>query len=105
MNFIFLENEVCTSQPKTVSYRPYTQKNISKLKNILLEQNFSDLFSKTNADEAYEILSSTVMKRIDDCMPVKTVRFNKYKHKKEPWVTKEILSNIKQRDQLYKKNP
>ena len=35
--------------------------------------------------------------------PQKTVRFNKYKHKKHNWITMGILSSIKFRDKLYKK--
>ena len=32
----------------------------------------------------------------------KKVKFNHYKHKKNPWITKGILNSIKFRDKLYK---
>ena len=35
-------------------------------------------------------------------LPTKTIRFNKYKHKKSPWITNGILRSIKFRDNLYK---
>ena len=34
---------------------------------------------------------------------LKTVRYNKYKHKKENWITTGILHSIKYRDKLYRK--
>ena len=33
----------------------------------------------------------------------KKVKFNHYKHKKNPWITKGLLNSIKFRDKLYKK--
>ena len=38
---------------------------------------------------------------MDKFFPVKTLRFNKYKHKKCQWVTHGILISIKYRDSLY----
>ena len=103
MNFIFLKNEGNPRHPKTVTYRPYTEKNISKLKQALSTRNFAELYSSTDPNNAYDILTKTFNQHVDEFIPEKTVRFNKYKHKKEPWVTKEILSTIKHRDQLHKK--
>ena len=103
MNFIFLKNEGRHTHPKTVTYRSYTEKNILKLKNALSTQDFDELFSSNDPDIAYDNLTNTFNHCLDKHIPEKTVRFNQYKHKKEPWVTKEILSSIKRRDQLHKK--
>ena len=35
-------------------------------------------------------------------MPLRNVKFHKYKHKKTQWITKGIIKSIKFRDQLYK---
>ena len=35
-------------------------------------------------------------------MPVKHIKFNKYKHKKTKWITYGIIKSIKTRDTLYK---
>ena len=102
MNFIFLKNEGNPTHPKTVTYRPYTEKNITILKDALFNQNFDELYSSTDPNKAYDILTNTFNTYLDKVIPEKTVRFNKYKHKKEPWVTKEILSTIKRRDKLHK---
>ena len=35
-------------------------------------------------------------------MPLKTVKFAKYRHKKETWITSGILKSIRYKDKLYK---
>ena len=103
MNFIFLKNEGESSHPKSVTYRPYTENNVLKLKTALLNHNFNSIYSTSDPNYAYDSLSNTLSQYLDKYIPEKTVRFNKYKHRKEPWVTKEILSSIKERDQIHKK--
>ena len=103
MNFIFLKNEGNPIHPKSITYRPYTENNVLKLKNALSNHNFNEIYSTTDPNNAYDSLSNTIIQHLDKFIPEKTVRFNKYKHRKEPWVTKEILSSIKERDQLHKK--
>ena len=90
-------------QPKSITYRPYTENNVLKLKNALSNHNFNEIYSTTDPNNAYDSLSNTIIQHLDKFIPEKTVHFNKYKHRKEPWVTKEILSSIKERDQLHKK--
>ena len=36
-------------------------------------------------------------------IPMKSVRFNKYIHKNEPWITKDILESMKTRDNIHMK--
>ena len=40
---------------------------------------------------------------MNKCMPTKTIKFNKHKHKKTLWITRGIVKSIKYRDQLYQK--
>ena len=35
-------------------------------------------------------------------MPLKTVKFDKYRHNKETWITSGILKSIRYKDKLYK---
>jgi hypothetical protein len=39
---------------------------------------------------------------MDLAMPVKSVRFNKYKHKSQPWITRGLLKSLSTKDKLYK---
>ena len=43
---------------------------------------------------------NTVLSKV---IPIKTVRFNKYKHNLKPWITTEIRTSIKQRDKIHQK--
>ena len=103
MNFLFVNNKVTSETPKTVTYRPLTKKNMTLLGNALSEQNFEDLYLCNDPDTAYNLLVDRYSKVCDEVIPLKTVRFNKYKHKKKPWITNEILSLIKRRDKLHRK--
>jgi hypothetical protein len=58
--------------------------------------------SSGNPNENYEILNEILRTGMNQYFPTKVKRFQKYKHKKCPWVTKGILISIKYRDKLYK---
>ena len=51
----------------------------------------------------YDKLEKILCEAKEKHLPVKTVKFNKYKHKRSPWITLGILKSIKFRDGLYKK--
>ena len=83
----------------------YTEKNISdlhqELQKKLQENNFdNNLIQDPNLN--YDILSDIIVNAKEKCIPAKIVKFNKYKHKLNPWITSEILESIKHRDVLYK---
>ena len=61
-------------------------------KNILADPNIN-----------YSILESAIMQANNKYMPIKTVKFQKYKHKRNDWITLGILNSIKHRNKLYKK--
>ena len=61
----------------------------------------SDLILDPNV--YYNILEKMFTKLYEQHFSLKTVRYNKYKHKKENWITTGILNSIKYRDKLYRK--
>jgi hypothetical protein len=70
---------------------------------------FTQLHGKLNKDltadpnENYDILEQTIIDAKSKHLPEKSIRFNKYKHKKTNWITTGILISIKHKDKLYKK--
>ena len=50
----------------------------------------------------YNILEDSIISTINKYAPLKQVKFNKYKHKKNKWVTLGILKSIRYKDKLYK---
>ena len=93
-----------TKTDKFISYRSYSPSNITKLNIELLKVDFRSVFDQADPDSAYEKLITTYQKTLDEIIPVKTVKFNKYKHKKNPWTTPEILKLMKERDNFSQKS-
>ena len=58
------------------------------------------LNSDPNAN--YNLLNDILQTALDKHLPIKTVKFNKNKHKKNAWITQGILRSIRFRDKLYK---
>ena len=56
----------------------------------------------SDPNDNYNILLEEILKAIDKHMPLKTVKFNKYRHKKETWITGGILKSIRFKDTLYR---
>ena len=54
-------------------------------------------------NENCEMIDSHLTEAMDRCTPMTHVRFNKYKHKKQGWITSGILQSLKYRDTLYRK--
>ena len=102
-NFIFLKNSKTIKYPKNVTYRPYTDKNISKFNEKLMNTDFNEFYSIDCPNEAYEKLIDRYNTLLDETIPVKTTKFNKYKHSFNPWATKGLRISIKHRDKLHSK--
>ena len=47
-----------------------------------------------NPNENYNILESEIIKSMESHMNKKTVKFNRRKHKKDPWITFSILRSV-----------
>ena len=71
------------------------------LQNKLRDSDISrDLCRDPN--ENHNVVETNITEAIDLHLQPKTVRFDKYRHKMSPWITRGILHSIKFRDKLYK---
>jgi hypothetical protein len=73
--------------------------------NELASLNWTDIFNhdiNTDPSITYPIFKNKLESLQDKYFPVKTVRFNKYKHKLNKWISMGILTSIRHRDKLYK---
>ena len=50
----------------------------------------------------YNIMHEEIMRAKNKYMPIKTMKFNKCKHKNSTWITQGLLKSIRYRDTLYK---
>ena len=57
---------------------------------------------QTDPNINYNILENILRNAVNKYIPLKKVKFNKYKHKRTRWITFGILKSIKFRDNLFK---
>jgi hypothetical protein len=100
--YLFLNNKKRTN-PKYVTYRPFTDRNIQSFKADLMTHNWNNVLDITNPCHSYDEFVQTFNHYLDKCIPQKTIRFNKFKHKKENWVTRGLLKSMKTKNLLYSK--
>ena len=55
----------------------------------------------TNPNETYIQLDKILQETKEENLPQKTVKFNRYKHKINPWISYAIIKSIKRRDDMY----
>ena len=103
MNFIFIEHYEKPIKTEYVTYKYFTDKNISNFNRALSTCDMSYMYETEDVNTAYDFLLNKYTSLYNEHIPLKKARFDKYKHKKEAWVTTEILQSIKFRDKLHAK--
>ena len=91
---------------KTVKIQPSSPESIESFRNEVchnIEKTYFDRNLLLDPHVSYTKLDQIIHDAKDKNLPEKIVKFNKYKHKMNPWITSGILQSIKYRDKLYKK--
>jgi hypothetical protein len=57
----------------------------------------------SNPNDAYNHLIHVYTTLLDKNIPLKTVKFNPYKHKLKNWITHGLLTSMKKKDTLFYK--
>lgn len=79
------------------------------MRKVLDDMQVRDLMSRVNRDifsdpnETYAVIEQNLKESIATNLPTKTVKFNKYKHKKTGWITFGLLRSLHTRDNLYRR--
>lgn len=89
-------------QSKYVSYRSFTESNLNSFNNQLRQTDWSPVFDSNDPNDSYKIFYSLYKHALDKTIPLKTRKFNRLKHKKQGWMTRGILTSIKNKTKLYK---
>ena len=88
-------------------YSQVTQMTDSNLENFKQAIASADLFNLLDTEHIsdpnhnYNIIQNVILKAKEECLPTKTVKYNKHKHKNSKWITKGIIKSIGHRDKLY----
>ena len=87
---------------------PFTINSQSARAAYLADLMNSNIISQLNQDPYcdpnvnYDILHKHITDLKDKHLPFKLVKFNKYKHKGNKWITNGVLKSLKYKDRLYK---
>jgi len=107
--FICLEN-FSSSKPRSRLMKLHSSysESLNKLKLELQKSEtilrFCNAFSsQKSTNENYSNFSSILSELLNTFFEVKTVKFNKYKHRKSKWITKGLMKSIYYRDKQYVK--
>ena len=55
----------------------------------------------SDVNDKHEVFCKLLQSSKREHMPIKPVKFNKYKHKKNKWISKGIIKSIEIKDKLY----
>ena len=102
-NFIIVKDDTSKQTArKQISFRLINDDTLKKFNDALCQADWNKLYSiKDDPSEAYNVLVNTYNCLKDECLPIVTKRFNKYRHKGKPWITKGILKSLHTKDKLH----
>ena len=98
-------NKCSSSRKKIIEIEKTDQQALEKFLNKLRNINFTDhlnLNDNTDPNLNFTIFMEHFMNLKQECFQKKLVRFDKKKHKINPWLTAGILKSINSKDKLYK---
>ena len=96
----------CLRSKNIITKRIIDQNGLMNFYNELVSV---DMYSQCYRDMSidpninYNIVHSIIQNALNIHLPIRTFRFNKYKHKANSWITNGILRSLKYRDKLYAK--
>ena len=93
------------SKTKFVTIYPNTAESKINLKNDISSKRIYDKLDKNlHADPNinYNIHEKEIINSMETHMQKKTVKFNRRKHKRDPWITFGILRSVNKKNQLYR---
>ena len=95
-----------TTKTRYITIYSNSEEAKDKFKNDISSKNIFDKLNKNitnNPNENYNILEEEISNSLEIHMNKKTVKFNRSKHKRDPWITFGILHSINRKNSLYKK--
>ena len=100
---VFLIDFSCKKEatPTYTKKRTFSQDNIAKFNNLLLVENWEDIYRNQDTQAAYSAFLNKYCALYDTCFPFKTFK-NGYKNRK-PWLSDSLKKQIRIKNQLYRK--
>ena len=92
------------SQKKFIELEVFNDESIEKFQNEIANlemHNQLDANINKNPNDNYKIVSTLLQTAINKHIPKRIVKFNKRRHKKERWMTNELLAKIVIKSDMY----
>ena len=100
-NFIIAKVSHESNFPKYITYRLMNEHHIENLNNELARYDWKEIYEESDVNKAYELFQKKFSALVDEHLPIKVVKFSKFKHKGQPWITNGILKSLKTKEKLY----
>jgi hypothetical protein len=91
------------SNTRQISYRNFSEANIQNLETALANLDWTPVVSLHDVNASYSEFLNIFSENYDHHIPLVTRKFNKYRHRTEPWITTGILTSLKKRDKMHSK--
>jgi len=94
-----------SSKPNKVvfSYSFFTSEGHTKRREGLRSENWQDIYNKNDPNTIYNLLLHKYCKHYNNSITTKTSEGRRNKFSRDPWMTKDILRDMKKRDRLAKR--
>jgi len=94
-----LETNIQTPNDDIIKKRNFSQRNILKFREALMEEDYREVYETTNAEESIKHLNHILHLHINSAFPEKMTKVNCYKNNQ--WITNGIKISCKNKKMLY----
>jgi hypothetical protein len=99
--FIQVPKKYAKGSEKSFTTRNFTEQNLNNFKRVLSGANWDDVINSNNVNDACDEFWSIYTNLFNLIFPLKTVRFNKNIHNKNPFMTSGLLKSRSTKNRLY----
>ena len=101
--YVFAPITMPTVSSSPALTRIFSDNNISKLKESLVQTDWSQVYNKDNANEAFNVFINLFMNLFNTHFPLQSSRTKYKKVPRSPWITNSLLRPINRKNRLYYK--
>ena len=80
----------------------FTKENHAQRKEGLRHENWNEVYEQNDPNVVYDLIMTKYAKHYNDAKTVKTCKKGSSRYRREPWMTDEILTDMRKRDRLAK---
>ena len=90
-------------QPKLITTSYFTEEGHQNRRDAIRNENWDELYSKNDPNQVYDLLQEKYGKIYHNSKTTKTMKSKSNRIRREPWMTPDIMADMRKRDRLAKK--